>query len=151
MNNILTLLHLFSVIVFLGNIVTEIRWLYQASKTGNKEIIRFAITEIIKGDKVFTLPCVFLITVSGNFVYSNFPMAENHWLLFALVSYLFSGIVYTVRVAPLQKKIFQMVSDTSAMLPNSYKKLYASWNFWGWIALLTAVLALTFTIIRIPL
>ena len=150
MNNILTLVHLFSVIVFLGNIATEIRWLYKASKTGNKEIIRFAITEIIKGDKVFTLPCVFLITVSGSFVYSNFTMAENRWLLFALVSYLFSGIVYTIKVAPLQKKIFQMVSDTLPVLPNSYKKLYASWNFWGWIALLTSVLALVFTTIRIP-
>lgn len=149
MNNLLTLLHLFGVIIFLGNIITEIRWLYKASKTGSKEIIRFAITEIIKGDKVFTLPCVFLITATGSFVYSNFSMAENRWLLFALISYILSGIVYTVKVAPLQRKIFKIVSDTSPTLPNDYKKAYASWNFWGWVALLTSVLALTLTTIRI--
>lgn len=150
MSNILILLHLFAVIVFLGNIITEIRWLYKASKTENKEIIRFAITEIIKGDKVFTLPCVFLITVTGSFVYSNFSMAENHWLLFALISYIISGIVYTIKVAPLQKKIFHVVSDASPTLPDSYKKVYASWNFWGWIALLTSVTALILTTIKIP-
>lgn len=150
MNNILILLHLFAVIVFLGNIITEIRWLYKASKTENKEIIRFAITEIIKGDKVFTLPCVFLITATGSFVYSNFSMAENRWLLFALISYIISGIVYTVKVAPLQKKIFQIVSNTSPTLPNDYKKAYSSWNFWGWIALLTSVMALILTTIKMP-
>lgn len=150
MNNLIILVHLFAVIVFLGNIITEIRWLYLASKTGNKEIIRFAITGIINGDKVFTLPCVLLITVTGSFIYSSFSMAENHWLLFALISYIFSGLAYTVKVAPLQKKMLHVVSDGSATLPNVYKKTYASWNFWGWVALLTSVLALILTTIRIP-
>ncbi|HLW38974.1 MAG TPA: DUF2269 family protein [Brumimicrobium sp.] len=148
MDKILTSLHLFAVIVFLGNIITELRWLYKATKTENKEIIRFAITEIIKGDNVFTLPCVFLITLTGSFVYSQFPLAENRWLLFALISYIISGIVYTVRVVPLQKKIAQLVSDTS--LTDDYKKAYTSWNFWGWIALLAAALALVFTTIKLP-
>ncbi len=148
MDKILTSLHLFAVIIFLGNITTEIRWLYRATKTDNKETIRFAITEIIKGDKVFTLPCVFLITLTGSFLYSNFPIAENRWLLFALISYIISGIVYTVRVAPLQKKIAKLVSDTS--LTDDYKKAYTSWNFWGWVALLAAALALVFTTIKIP-
>jgi uncharacterized membrane protein len=150
MNNLIILLHLFAVIVFLGNIITEIRWLYQASKTGSKDIIRFAITGIIKGDKIFTLPCVFLITVTGSFIYSNFSLSENHWLLFALISYIFSGLVYTVKVAPLQKRMLDVVSDKSPMLPNVYKKTYASWNFWGWVALLTSVWALALTTIRIP-
>lgn len=150
MNNILLLLHLLAVIVFLGNIITEIRWLHQASKTKNKEIIRFAITGIIKGDKIFTLPCVLLITVTGSFVYNHLSMAENHWLLFALMSYIVSGIVYTVKVAPLQKKIHHIVSGTSPTLPDDYKKAYASWNFWGWAALLTSILAFTLTTIRIP-
>ena len=150
MNNLIILVHLFAVIVFLGNIITEIRWLYQASKTGNKEIIRFAITGIINGDKVFTLPCVLLITVTGSFIYSNFSVSQNHWLLFALISYIFSGIAYSIKVAPLQKKMLHFVSDKSSTLPSVYKNIYASWNFWGWVALLTSVLALTLTTIRIP-
>ena len=151
MDNILILLHLFAMIIFLGNIITEIRWLYKATKTENKETIRFAITEIIKGDKVFTLPCVFLITITGSFVYGQFSMAENRWLLFALISYIISGIVYTARVAPLQKKMAQLVSDSSSALSKDYKKTYTSWNFWGWVALLSASLALVFTIIKLPL
>lgn len=151
MDKILILLHSFAIIVFLGNIITELRWLYKATKTDNKETIRFAITEIIKGDRIFTLPCVFLITVTGSFVYGQFPMAANRWLLFGIISYIISGIVYTVRVAPLQKKIAQLVSDTSSTLSNGYKKAYASWNFWGWVALLAAVLALVFTTIKLPL
>jgi uncharacterized membrane protein len=150
MNNILLLLHLLAVIIFLGNIITEIYWLYQASKTGSKEIIRFAITGIIKGDKIFTLPSVFLITVTGSVVYSHFSLAENHWLLFALISYIISGIVYVFKIAPLQRKISGIVSNTSPMLPDDYRKNYSSWNLWGWVALLTALLALTLTIIKIP-
>ena len=149
MDKILMLLHAFAIIIFLGNIITELRWLYKAVKTENKETVHFAINEIIKGDKVFTLPCVFLITVTGSFVYNHFPVAENHWLLFALISYIVSGIVYTVRVAPLQKKIAQLVSSTSAT--EDYKKAYTWWNFWGWIALISASLALVFTIIKLPL
>lgn len=150
MSNILMLLHLFAVVVFLGNIITEIRWLYKASKTENKGTIRFVITEIIKADRVFTLPCVFLITVTGGFIYSQFSMAENRWLLLALISYLISGIVYTIRVAPLQKKIVEVVSDASPTLPDNYKKAYASWNFWGWVALSATALALILTTIKIP-
>lgn len=93
MDKILMLLHWVAVIVFLGNIITELRWLYKATKTNNKEIARFAVTEIIKGDRVFTLPCVFLITVTGSFVYSDFAVADNRWLLLALISYIISGIV----------------------------------------------------------
>ncbi|SFC64611.1 Predicted integral membrane protein [Parapedobacter composti] len=151
MDKILILLHLFAVIVFLGNIITEIRWLHKASKTGNKETIRFAITEIIKGDKVFTLPCVFVITATGSFVYNQFPILENRWLLFALTAYIISGIVYTLRVAPLQKKIAQLVADNSATLSSDYKRAYTSWNFWGLIALLTAAMSLIFTTIKFPL
>ena len=66
MDNIFVVFHLFAVIVFLGNIITEIRWMHHASKTGNKEIIRFAITGIIKDDKIFTLPAVFFITATGS-------------------------------------------------------------------------------------
>src|SRR5690606_35180731 len=151
MDTLLKFLHLFAIIIFLGNIITELRWLYRSMKTENKETIHFTITEIIKGDKVFTLPCVFLITLTGSFVYSQFPIAENRWLLFGLVSYIISGIVYTVRVAPLQKKIAKLVSDPSLTPPSNYKKTYTLWNFWGWVALLAASLALIFTTLKFPL
>ncbi len=149
MDKILTLLHSFAIIIFIGNIITELRWLYKAVKTENKETVFFAITEIIKGDKVFTLPCVFLITLTGSFIYNQSPIAENRWLLFALISYIISGIVYTVRVAPLQKKIALLVSLTSSK--DDYKKAYTSWSFWGWVALFSASIALVFTIIKLPL
>ena len=150
MNNLLILIHMLGVIVFLGNIITEIRWMYKASKTANKETIRFAISEIISGDQVFTLPCVLLITITGSFIYSNISLTENRWLLFALISYIISGIVYTVRVAPLQKKMIRLISDTSSTLSNDFKEAYASWNLWGWVALLAASLALVFTTVKIP-
>lgn len=150
MDKILILLHLFAIIIFLGYIITELRWMYKATKPNNRETIRFAITEIIKGDKVFTLPCVFLITVTGSFLYSRFSIDENRWLLFALISYTISGIVYTIKVAPLQKKIALLVSDRSLTLTTDYKKAYASWNFWGWIALLSAALALILSTIQLP-
>lgn len=149
MDTILILLHSFAIIIFLGNIITELRWLYKASKTKNQQTILFTITEIIKGDKVFTLPCVFLITITGSFVYNEYTMTENRWLLFALIFYIISGIVYTVRVAPLQKKMARLVSDSSLTI--DFKKAYSSWNFWGWKALISASIALLFTIVKLPL
>ncbi|MGZ8558394.1 MAG: DUF2269 family protein, partial [Chitinophagaceae bacterium] len=62
---LLKLIHVFAVIIFLGNIITGLYWMKKAEKTNNLSIIFFAIKGIIISDKLFTIPGVIIITVGG--------------------------------------------------------------------------------------
>jgi hypothetical protein len=142
--NYLTLIHLFAVIIFFGNIITELLWMRNAIKTKDLKIISFAMNSIIKGDKYFTLPGVFLITVSSALA-STFG-------LWSTILFVISGIAFTLKVAPLQKKIavLTLSKETSPHFDwTSLSKRYTSWKNWGLVALLTALASLVIMTIKI--
>ena len=61
----LKLIHLFAVMLFLGNIVTGLFWMRIAVKTKDLKIISFTMKGIITADKYFTIPGVLVITAGG--------------------------------------------------------------------------------------
>jgi hypothetical protein len=142
--NYLTLIHLFAVIIFFGNIITELLWMRNAIKTKDVKIISFAINSIIKGDKYFTLPGVFLITVSSALA-STFG-------LWSTILFVISGIAFTLKVAPLQKKIAALTLSKETLAHFDWTSLstrYTSWKNWGLVALLTALASLVIMTIKI--
>ena len=59
------LLHIISVVMFLGNIFTGVFWMHFAVKSRDVKIVAHTIKGVIRSDRLFTLPGVVLITTFG--------------------------------------------------------------------------------------
>ncbi|MGZ8556789.1 MAG: DUF2269 family protein [Chitinophagaceae bacterium] len=152
---LLKLIHVFAVIIFLGNIITGLYWMKKADKTNNLSIISFTIKGIIISDKLFTIPGVIIITVGGlsTAIYGGIPLLKTGWIFWSLVLFSLSGLIFYWKLAPLQNKIYQLVKNADAdnfkkLLYNSYLK---QWERWGLFALLTPLCALVMMVLKIPL
>jgi uncharacterized membrane protein len=63
--SVLKLIHVIAVIIFPGNIFTGLFRMSLATRDKNVQIITHTIQGIIKSDRWFTIPGVFIITASG--------------------------------------------------------------------------------------
>jgi uncharacterized membrane protein len=62
---LLKLLHITSVVVFLGNILTGLFWAAHANRTRDFSVVALKFEGIIRSDRIFTTPGVIGILVSG--------------------------------------------------------------------------------------
>jgi len=152
---LLKLIHVFAVIIFLGNIITGLYWMKKADKTNNLSIISFTIKGIIASDKLFTIPGVIIITIGGlgAAIYGGIPLLKTGWIFWSLILFSLSGLVFSWKVAPLQNKIHQLIKSEDAdkfnrVLYNSYLK---QWERWGLFALLTPLGALIMMVLKMPI
>ncbi|MFC3197828.1 DUF2269 family protein [Parapedobacter deserti] len=149
------LAHMLASVVFLGNIITELAWMRNAIKRQDIGILSFTVAGIIKGDKYFTIPSVVLITSSGvaSSVSGHFSTLGNGWILYSIVLFVASGIIFSLRLVPLQNKICALAGNKSVFVKSDWveiNKLYRNWNFWGIVALITPLLAFIMMTLKIP-
>jgi uncharacterized membrane protein len=136
-------LHVLSVVLFLGNIVTVVFWKFHADRSGELRARAQALDGIIASDRWFTLPGVALIIVTGVMLAmtAHLPILGTHWLLWALILFGISGIAFQFFVAPLQRKLLANVRAGLAGRWNEseYRSLSNAWKWWGAVATLTPV------------
>ena len=156
MTNIYTLLkfvHIAAVIIFLGNIITGLFWMRQADKTKNVSIISFAIRGIMTSDKWFTIPGVIVITAGGILaaIYGNIPLLRTGWIFWSIILFTLSGVVFSVKVAPLQQKIYRLTLNNSAEFDwPQYRAKLMQWEIWSFIALITPIAATVMMVLKLP-
>lgn len=149
------LIHLVAVVIFLGNIITGLFWMYVAVKTKDLKIINFTIKGIIKADRYFTIPGVILITAGGFLaaIYGQLPILKTGWIFWSIIMFSISGLAFAFKVAPLQKRIYNLTLDEETSTDFdwvNFHKAYLQWDIWGFISLLTPVLAFVMMILKIP-
>ena len=151
---LLKLIHVLAVIIFVGNITTGLFWMRQANKTRNYSIISFTMKGIITSDKWFTIPGVLIITAAGfsAAIHGGLPLLRTGWIFWSIVLFSLSGLIFSVKVAPLQKKILHCAENNAA---NEFgDKVYHShlrqWETWGLLALITPLAALVMMVLKIP-
>ncbi|MCX6170390.1 MAG: DUF2269 family protein [Ignavibacteriales bacterium] len=149
------LIHLTAVVIFLGNIITGLYWMYVAVKTKDLKIIAHTMKSLIKADKYFTIPGVIIITAGGIVaaIYAHYPILRTGWIFWSIVLFTISGIVFGVKVAPLQKKIYNLVLNKDESKDFdwvNFHKIYLEWDIWGLVALLTPLAAFVMMILKIP-
>lgn len=149
------LLHLASVVLFLGNIITGLFWMRYAFKTRNLPIIKHTVQGVIFSDRIFTLPGVVLIVAGGllSAIYGQIPITGTGWVFWSIVLFSISGIAFIWKVAPLQKKLYRLTMDSSAQIAEDWIKInktYSAWEIWGIIAFITPVLAFCMMVLKIP-
>jgi len=131
-------IHVLGVMLFLGNIITGVFWKMHADRSGDLRVRAQVLAGIIRSDQLFTLPAVGLIIVTGVLaaMMAHMPMLRTPWIAWGLGLFLLSGMVFSMRVGPLQKKLLACVEAGIAGKwdPAAYEKLSRAWLTWGWVA-----------------
>ena len=151
---LLKLIHVFAVIIFMGNIITGLFWMRQANKTRNYSIISFTMKGIITSDKWFTIPGVVIITAAGfcTAIQGGLPLLRTGWIFWSIVLFTVSGIIFSVKLAPLQKKILLIAGNKGdkEFSDEAYRSHLQQWETWGLLAILTPFSALVMMVLKLP-
>jgi uncharacterized membrane protein len=142
MYQLLKVIHVFAVILFMGNIITGLFWKMHADGTKNAAIIAHTMRGLIRADRWFTIPGVIVITIAGVFaaMQAGLPMLRTGWIFWSLVAFTLSGIAFAWKVAPLQKQLLRMTDGDLDW--SSYRSTSLQWELWGLFATITPLIAL---------
>jgi uncharacterized membrane protein len=143
---VLKALHVLSVVLFLGNIITGVFWKFHGDHVGTLPARAQALEGVIRSDRWFTVPGVFAIIITGVWMAldAHLPLLGTKWILWSLILFGVSGVCFGAFVAPLQKKLLANVRAGIAGRWNQpeYDKLSRAWEIWGAVATLAPVVAL---------
>lgn len=147
------LLHITAVIAFLGNITTGLFWHAHAARTRDPSLLAHTMNGIIRSDRLFTVPGVIGIIVSGvaAAIYGNLPILGTGWILWTLVLFSVSGLIFMLRVAPLQRQLRTLAEagvESGAFEYARYHALAVRWEMWGAAALLTPLAGLVLMVLK---
>jgi len=147
------LLHVVAVIAFLGNITTGLFWHAHAARTRNPRLLAHTMDGIIRSDRLFTIPGVIGMISSGvaAAIYGDFPILHTGWILWTLVLFSVSGLIFMLRVVPLQRQLRALAAagvESGAFEYARYHALAVRWEVWGAVALLTPVVGLVLMVLK---
>lgn len=147
------LLHVTAVIAFLGNITTGLFWHAHAARTRDPKLLAHTMDGIIRSDRIFTVPGVLGIIVSGVVaaIYGNFPILRTGWIAWTLALFAVSGLIFMIRVVPLQRQLRALAeagAQSGAFEYARYHALAKRWEIWGAVALLTPVAGLVLMVLK---
>jgi uncharacterized membrane protein len=150
---ILKLLHVASVVLFLGNIITGLFWHAHAARTRDPRLIAHAMDGIIRADRWFTIPSVVMITLTGILaaIRAHLPLLHTPWITASLALFTLSGVMFVARVAPLQRRLHALAeagTGSGGFDAAAYHRLARSWEFWGALALMTPLLAMALMVLK---
>jgi uncharacterized membrane protein len=150
---VLKLLHVMAVVAFLGNIATGLFWHAHAARTRDARQLAHAMDGIIRSDRIFTVPGVvgIIVTGVGAAIYGNYPLLRTGWILWTLILFSVSGLVFVIRVAPLQRQLraFAKAAVESGTFEYAqYRALAVRWEVWAAAALLTPVAGLVLMVLK---
>jgi uncharacterized membrane protein len=150
---LLKTIHILSVVLFLGNIITGLFWKAQADATRDPKLQAHALRGIIRSDAFFTIPAVLLIIVTGVWLASEagLPLLGTRWIAWSLIAFGISGALFGIFIAPLQRKL---KNEALAAAPDSewpssaYRRMSRVWEIVGIIAILLPLGALALMVFK---
>jgi uncharacterized membrane protein len=146
-------LHILAVIAFLGNITTGLFWHAHAARTRDPRLLAHTMDGIIRSDRWFTIPGVVGIVATGlaNAILGKMPILGTGWILWTLILFGVSGLLFGVWVAPLQRRLRDLAAAGVASASfdyASYRALAVRWEIWGAAALLTPLAGLVLMVLK---
>ena len=147
------LLHILAVVIFIGNITTGVFWHRHAARTRNPRLLAHAMDGIIRSDRLFTMPGITVIIVTGVIaaIQGGFPLLRTGWIAWSLALFAVSGLMFMFRVAPLQRQL-RTLAETGAASGSfdydAYHRVALRWETWGAGATLTPLLALALMVLK---
>jgi len=150
---LLKLLHVAAVVIFLGNIATGLFWHAHAARTRDSRLLAHAMEGVIRSDRLFTVPAVIAIVVTGvaAAIEGRLPLLRTGWIFWSIVLFSASGLVFALRVAPLQRRLHALAlagAASGAFDYANYRALALRWELWGGLALMTPAAALVLMVLK---
>ena len=150
---LIKLLHVIAVIAFLGNIATGLFWHAHAARTRDPKLLAHTMDGIIRSDRLFTVPGVVGIIVTGvaAAIYGNYPILRTGLILWTLILFIVSGLIFMIRVAPLQRRLRALAEaavQAGTFEYAHYRALAVRWEVWGAAALLAPVAGLVLMVLK---
>jgi uncharacterized membrane protein len=147
----LKLVHIFGVVLFLGNIIVTGWWKNMADMTKSPQIIAYAQRQVTLTDFIFTGGGVLILLVAGmSNVYLHDMTYSTKWLGHGMTIFLASGVIWAAVLIPVQIKQARMAKEfaVSGNIPDSYWKLCTTWNVFGLLATLIPLANLYFMVFK---
>jgi uncharacterized membrane protein len=147
---ILKSLHVLAVTLFLGNIITGVFWRFHAERSKDPKFIGHTFAGITRSDRFFTIPGVLLIIVSGVWaaIEGGLPLLRTGWILWSLVLFGISGVIFGIWLGPLQRQIAALAQAPGQFDWDRYRSLVHRWDVWGALATLTPLVALALMVLK---
>src|SRR5215472_2471090 len=100
--NAFKVVHVFGVVIFLGNIIVTALWKVMADRSGDPRIIAYAQRLATLTDWVFTAGGVVLILVGayGMAAVSGLDLHGTTWLIWGQALFVASGVIWLVILIP---------------------------------------------------
>jgi len=135
----LKVLHLFGVVLFLGNIIITGWWKNMADLTRNPQVIAFAQKQVTVTDWLFTAGGSVILLVGGVMNVAIHGLSySSHWLGWGVSLFVLSGVIWALVLIPTQIKQARMAEEfsESGVISDYYWTLCKRWNIWGAIAVI---------------
>lgn len=152
----LKILHLFGVIIFLGNIIITGWWKVMADRTADYRIIAFAQKQVTVTDWIFTLGGVIILGLAGfgMVFHSNNNIMEEiysqRWLLWGYILFVVSGVIWALILIPIQIMQARMARNFAATgeIPKRYWFYGKVWLGFGILATVIPLINIYWMVIK---
>ena len=149
---ILKLVHVLAVIFFVGNITIGIFWKTIADLTKDPRVIAHTISGIIRADRIFTIPAIFVLLIGGFGAahIGGMPILSTGWILWGLIFFIIAGICFgPVSRAQRELRDIATAGAASGTLDwTRYNHISTQWNVWGTIALIAPLISVALMVLK---
>lgn len=144
--------HLFGVVLFLGNIIVTALWKLMADRTGDPRIIAYAQRLVTITDWLFTGGGVVLILVGayGMAAVAGLDLRGPTWLVWGQALFVASGLIWAFILIPTQiaqARQARAFANGNA-IPGRYWQHNRRWAIWGAIATIVPLANLYFMVFK---
>jgi uncharacterized membrane protein len=149
--NAIKVIHLFGVVLFLGNIIVTALWKMLADRTREPAVIAYAQWLVTLTDWIFTAGGVVLILIGayGMVAVGGLDLRQT-WLVWGQSLFVLSGLIWVAMLIPTQIAQARLARAFAAggPIPDSYWRLGRRWAIWGAIATIIPLCNLYFMVFK---
>jgi uncharacterized membrane protein len=150
--NAFKVVHLFGVVIFLGNIIVTALWKVMADRTDNPRIIAYAQRLVTLTDWIFTAGGVAFLVVGayGMALVADLDLRGTTWLVWGQLLLAISGLIWVLILIPTQIAQARQarVFDSGGLIPDTYWRYNRRWVIWGVIATIVPLANLYFMVFK---
>ena len=147
MYKLMIFLHILGVILFFGNLMIAFFLMMRIGKETPLQVVRHSLQMVNAADKWLTTISVILILASGvaAALMAGIPIFGTEWIIWSLIVFGISGLLFVVRVLPLQLRMEKAAENMVMLKSNENSQLYSDlkrWKRWAGLASTAAFMAI---------
>ncbi len=147
------LLHLLGVIVFFANFVGAFFWRARAERTDDPRLLAYAYRTLNAGDAWLTPTSIAAIVASGfgASLEMGLPILRTGWVLWSIVSFSISGLVFLMGVLPRQLALAAQAEEgvrTGRFDLAAHRRQARAWALWAHASFLAAFASVPLMVLK---